>query len=101
MSKPLLNVEQVSQEVNYRSSKSDEVCRNLLYFFAGKIGPGTLELVQTLHQNGISESENKVLDDIITLEVYTDQEIEKAADVTLQASENQFDRFRSVLFWGK
>ena len=101
MSKPLLNVDLDLVAGVYRTSKSDEVCRNLLLYFAGQIGPRTLELVQMLCPDVISESESRVLDEIITLEVYTDQEIEGAADAALQDTGNLFGSFLLVLFWGK
>ena len=89
MSKPLLNVE------------SDKVCRHLLCYFAKKIGSHTLALVQRLLPDNISEPECRVLEDVITLEIFSDWEIEKAADIALQNTGNLFNRFLVTLFWDK
>ena len=100
MLKPLLNAKPVSKVVKCRTSKSDELCRNLLFSIAWKIGPRTMEMVQTLHHGEISEIDCMVLDEIITLEVYSNQEIEEAADLALQDTRNLFGSFQLALFWG-
>ena len=99
MSKPLLNVKPAGKVEECRTSKSDEVCRYLLYYFAEKIGSRTLALVQRLLPDNISEAECRVLEDVITLGVFSDQEIERAAGAALQNTRNLFNRFLVTLFW--
>lgn len=101
MSKPLLNADCESRPTLCRTSKSDEVCRYLLYSFANKIGSCTIELVKYLCPDKITNEESRLLDDIITMRVFSDSEIERAADVALQNTRNLFNRFLVALFWEK
>ena len=98
MSKLLLNAEPMAEV--YRTSKSDEVCRYLLYHFAEKIGNRTHALVIRLLPDNISETESRILDDVITLGIFSDQEIERAAGAAFQNTGNLFNRFLVALLWG-
>jgi hypothetical protein len=99
MSKPLLNADSKTEQMLCRTSKSDEVCRYLLFSFANKIGPDTLKLVQVLCPQNITDAESLLLDDIITSGVFSDSEIETAASITIQDTGNLFANFLDILFW--
>ncbi|HYW96502.1 MAG TPA: hypothetical protein VE870_12990 [Bacteroidales bacterium] len=99
MSKPLLNADGAMRPVPYHTSKSDEVCRFLLFYCANKIGPRISELVQVLCPDIITAEESRLLDEIMTMGVFSDAEIEQAADAALQNTGNLFNRFLVTLFW--
>lgn len=100
MLKPLLNADSETEPMLCRTSKSDEVCRYLVFSFANKIGPDTLKLVQILCPDNITDEESLLLDDIITSGVFSDTEIETAASAVVQDNGNLFGNFLFTLFWG-
>jgi hypothetical protein len=86
MSKQLLSGDFMKKNDKVRTSKSDEVCRYLLFSIAQDIGPNTLDLVRFLCPNNISESDCLVLDEILVNNIFTDSQIEEAARLTKRLS---------------
>jgi hypothetical protein len=81
-----------------RSSKSDEVVRNLLYCLAEYIGPQTLELVLYLCPDNITEDDSIGLDDLISCSSRSiHKQIEEAASIVLRQQNICFKSFQSTL----
>lgn len=99
MSKQLLSDDPMNKMTNVRTSKSDIVCRYLLFYIADRIGPNTLELVRYLCPKNISESDCLVLDEILVMNTFSDSQIEKASCITLKSDVITFQEFKISLFW--
>lgn len=99
MSKQLLNDDLMGKSIKLRTSKSDIVCRYLLFSIANKIGPNTHTIVRFLCPHNILESDCMVLDELLTTNIFSDSQIEKAASITLTSGEISFPKFQSILFW--
>lgn len=89
----------MNKKTNVRTSKSDIVCRYLLFYIADHIGPNTLKLVHYLCPKNISESDCLVLDEILVSDIFSASQIEKAACITIKSGSITFQEFTSNLFW--
>lgn len=81
------------------TTKSDECCRYLLFSIAQSIGPHTLKIVQYFCPSHISEQDCMMLDEIIASNIFTDEEIEEAARITLDNDFITFGKFQVTLIW--
>jgi hypothetical protein len=99
MSKQLLNDNVMRKSIKIRTSKSDIVLRYLLFSIAKNIGPNTHTIVRFFCPHNISESDCMVLDELLTTDIFSDSQIEKAASITLTTGEISYLNFQSILFW--
>lgn len=99
MSKQLLIDDLMGKSIKLRTSKSDIVCRYLLFSIANEIGPNTLKIVRFFCPHNISESHCMVLDELLTTDIFSPSQIEKAASITLNSGDISFPNFQTILFW--
>ena len=99
MSKQLLKDDSMKKNLKIRTSKSDKVLRYLLFSIAKDIGPNTFKIVRFFCSHNITESDCVVLDELLTTDIFSPSQIEKAAYITLNSGDISFQKFQYILFW--